>query len=39
VEDLLVANPNHALGLASGSEGLITSEDEDDEKVELIFRR
>jgi len=31
VEDLLVANPNHALRLASDSEGLISSEDEDDD--------
>jgi hypothetical protein len=30
-EDLLVANPNHALRLASGAEGPISSEDEDDD--------
>ncbi|KAF8331826.1 hypothetical protein F5887DRAFT_1109764 [Amanita rubescens] len=47
VEDLLVANPNHALRLASDSEGLISSGDEDDdnppesasegdEKLELV---
>lgn len=30
-EDLLVANPNHAARLTSSSEGLISSEDEDND--------